>query len=154
MLPFMQQINNVKKIRHYLLYLINDLTEVQLNEIPANHNNNIIWHIGHLIVTHYSICYRPTGNKVPLDDNFYTTYKPGGKPNGLLEDKEIERYKQMLISKVDEFEVDYQANYFKQYNSWTTPYGVEITNIEEAMNFVIFHEGLHIGYIMALKKLV
>jgi len=36
----------------------------------------------------------------------------------------------------------------------TTRYGVTLSNIEEAIRFVPFHDGLHTGCIMALKRTV
>lgn len=149
-----QHINNLKKTRQFLLHLVDGLINEQLNKIPTGYNNNIIWHLGHLVVTHYSICYRPTGNKVPLEENFYGIYKPGGKPLPNIEATEIASIKEMLLSKIDGFEKDVNEGYFNNYNTWTTPYGIEIKNINDAMQFVNFHEGLHTGYVMAMKKLV
>jgi hypothetical protein len=43
---------------------------------------------------------------------------------------------------------------FKNYSIWTNVYGVELTNIDDAMAFVLLHEGFHAGTIMSLRKLV
>ena len=49
-------------------------------------------------------------------------------------------------------EEDYHKGVFKTYNEYTTSYNVTLNNIEKAIMFNNVHEGLHLGYIMALKK--
>jgi hypothetical protein len=38
------------------------------------------------------------------------------------------------------------------YNAWTTPCGVALHSIDKALQFLLFHEGMHCGYIMTLKR--
>ena len=42
---------------------------------------------------------------------------------------------------------------FIGYTQWTNRTGIEITNIDDAIANVLFHEGIHLGYVMALKRL-
>ena len=42
---------------------------------------------------------------------------------------------------------------FLKFKPWDKRYGMKLNSIDDAINFIPFHEG-HIGYIMALKKLV
>jgi hypothetical protein len=51
-------------------------------------------------------------------------------------------------------ENDIKNNIFTNYPTWLSRYGTEITSFDEAMSFLPFHEGLHCGYIMALKRAV
>jgi hypothetical protein len=55
---------------------------------------------------------------------------------------------------LDELETDYNNNLFATYTAWNTRAGVEITNIDIALHFILYHEGLHEGIIGALKKFV
>lgn len=148
------KVQNIKLVRTYLLDLIKDLTVEQLNKIPNGYNNNIIWNLGHMAVTQFAICYRPTGQKVPLNENLYLSYKPGSTPLQAIDIEEVESIKEMFISNLEKFEDDLNKAAFENYNAWKTVYGVEIKNIEDALDFITFHEGLHMGYILALKKLV
>ncbi len=43
------KIEKIKKTRRFLLNLVSELSTDQLNEIPPDFNNNIIWNMGHLI---------------------------------------------------------------------------------------------------------
>ncbi|MDB4926092.1 MAG: hypothetical protein JWR23_2148 [Mucilaginibacter sp.] len=135
-----------------LVKLTEGLTIEQLNKIPAGFNNNIIWNLAHMIAAQQGLCYRRAGIDTIVDETFFMTYKPDTKPEKFINAAELETIKALLISTVDQLETDIKNNLFTNYTPWTTRYGVEINNISEAVNFLPFHDGLHVGYIMALKR--
>lgn len=149
-----QQIENVKSTRAYLLNLVDGLTIEQLNEIPEGFNNNIIWNLAHLISTQQGICYKRSGLQPIVQDKFISPYLPGTKPEGFVNSSDVETIKSLLLSSLDEFESDYKKGFFTTYTPVVTRYGVELANIDDAVNFLLFHEGLHTGYVMALKRVL
>jgi hypothetical protein len=148
------EIERLKKTRTYLVDLIKDLSAEQLNEIPLGFNNNVIWNLGHLIVSLQALCYLRAGLKPVVDEQYFTDYKPQTRPTNFIQEDEINKIKTLFLSVVDKLETDYNESSFSNYGTFTTPYGVEITNIDEAIDFILFHEGLHTGYIMAMKRLL
>jgi hypothetical protein len=148
------EIERLKKTRTYLVDLIKDLSAEQLNEIPLGFNNNVIWNLGHLIVSLQALCYLRAGLKPVVDEQYFTDYKPQTRPTNFIQEDEINKIKTLFLSVVDKLETDYNESSFSNYGTFTTPYGVEITNIDEAIDFMLFHEGLHTGYIMAMKRLL
>lgn len=149
-----EQFDVLRKIRTHLLEFTNVFTPKQLNYVPENFNNNIIWNLAHMTAAQQGVCYKRSGLDVRVGEDFYTSYTAGTKPQKELSEAEIQNIKQLLFTSVDQLQEDYQNNIFKHYNSWTTRYGVTLNNIEDVIQFLIFHDGLHIGYIMALKHLV
>ena len=147
-------IERLKKTRIYLLDLIKDLNLNQLNEIPNGFNNNIIWNLEHLIVSQQGLCYLRSGVKPIVDEKYFVNYKPQTKPELSVGEEELEKIKGLFITAIDQLEADYEVKLFLNYGTFITPYGVELTNIDEAIDFVLFHEGLHTGYIMAMKHLL
>ena len=51
-------------------------------------------------------------------------------------------------------EEDYKNNYFGNYDRYETSYGVVLGNVEQAMEFNNVHEGMHLGYMIALNKVI
>jgi len=148
------RIEILRKTRVNFLNVIADLTTEQLNEIPPGFNNNIIWNLGHLLATQQSLCYLKAGLKMTINEQYFLNYKPETKPNGFVESTEVEKIKALFISAIGHLESDYNKNVFTSYIPWTNRYGIEITNIDDAIAFVLFHEGIHLGYVMALKRLL
>ena len=148
------RIETLKKVRLNFLNVLGELTAEQLNETPKGFNNNIVWNLGHLLASQQGLCYVRAGLKMTIDEQLFLTYKPESKPNGFVDNLEIDRLKELFISAIEQFEIDYNKNMFIGYTQWTTRTGIEITNIDDAIAYVLFHEGIHSGYVMALKRLV
>ncbi|NRF37361.1 DinB family protein [Pedobacter foliorum] len=146
------QLETLKKIRLFVLNTIKDLTVAELNRIPNGYSNNIIWNIAHLVAAQEGVCYKRSGQSTNISTEFFNAYKPGSKPERNLTEKEIEEVKQLLLTSVDQLENDLNQDKFVNYQGWTTRYDVQMNNIEDALNFLPFHEGMHLGYIMALKR--
>jgi len=149
-----KQIERIKKIRLFLINLVSNLSADQLNEVPAGFNNNIIWNLGHLIAAQQGVCYVRAGVKPVVDEKYTIEYKPGTKPERYIDVNEIEIIKKNLLSSVDVLQTDYQNKLFADYTPWSTRYGVELSEIDDAIQFLMFHEGLHAGSILAIKKLL
>jgi hypothetical protein len=149
-----KQIETIRRTRKFLFQLADELTIEQLNEIPPGFNNNIIWNLAHIIAAQQGLCYLRSELKLLVDDEFYQAYKPGTKPAKFVDSKEVEKIKQLSLTTIDQLEKDLQNNLFSGYKPWTTRYGVDLNSIEDAITFLLFHDGLHVGYSMAQRHLV
>lgn len=138
-----------------MLKVVGDLTTEQLNHIPQGFNNNIIWNLAHIISGQQGICYTRAGLPIIVDDKYFTPYRPDTKPERFIDADEITAIKQLFLTTIDQLEADIQNNVFDgHYPAWLSRYGTEITSFDDAMSFLPFHEGLHCGYMMALKRAI
>jgi hypothetical protein len=142
----------LRHIRTSVLNLIESLTLKQVNEIPAGFNNNIIWNLGHLVATNQRILYIRSALESPISNEFIGKYQKGTKPELFIEEEEVIEIKRLLLWSIDRLEEDYNKEIFVNYEEWITPYGNTISSFEEALAFLPFHEGLHRGAIIALKR--
>jgi hypothetical protein len=142
----------IKLPRISLLKAVEGLSIEQLNRIPVGFNNNIAWNLAHIVATQQNICYKRAGIEPVIEDRFITPYLSGTKPEQFISAKEIEIIKELFFSTLDQLEADLQSDRFDNYQPWTTRYGNTINSIAEAVMFLPFHEGLHTGYIWALKR--
>lgn len=140
------------KPRVNLIKLIEGLSIEQLNEVPAGFNNNIIWNFAHMVAAQQGVCYVRAGLKTVIDESLYLAYKPDTKPQTFVDAAKLDEIKQLAFTTLDKLEEDYHAGIFVGYSPWTTRYGVDINNIDEAIKFLPFHDGLHTGYIMAQRR--
>ena len=149
-----KQFDILRKTRTHLIEFTNDLTLDQLNEIPTGFNNNIAWNLAHLVASQQGLCYMRAGVPLFIEAEYFDRYKPGTRPETWMDSGELDLTRQLLLSAIDRLEADYQDNVFSHYTTWTNRYGIELSTIDEVISYVIFHEGLHLGAIMALKRLV
>ena len=59
--------------RHYLKFF-DGYTLEQLNRIPEGFSNNLIWNIGHIIVSQQSLVYRLSGLPTYVSEEMTNTY--------------------------------------------------------------------------------
>ncbi len=148
------KIELIRKTRSKALEIISGLSIPELNKIPEGFNNNIIWHLGHLIAAQEGIFYLRGKLELNVENEFFNSFKNGSRPDREILAEELENIKSLLFSSLDQFESDLEKNTFHNYPAWTTSMGIEINSIEDAINFLPFHEGLHLGYIMAYKRIL
>lgn len=149
-----QQIDKIKKVRSFLLKLVEEKSLEQLNAIPDGFNNNILWNLGHLVASQQGLCYVRANLTPVVEESFLAKYRPSTKPEGFAGQEEVDLIRSLLFSTLDKLEVDFQNHIFTNYTAFTTRYDVTISSVEEAIDFLFFHEGLHLGVVMSLCKLV
>lgn len=143
------------KTRHFFNNLLEKTSIGDLNKIPKGFNNNIIWNIGHILVTEQLLVYKLSNLPLMVSDTLVENYKKGTKPNGYVSEEEINEIKGLLFSTIKKTEEDYNNQLFKNYQEYTvSTTGNTLFNINDALSFVHFHEGMHQGYILALLKAI
>jgi len=146
--------DDIKTIRAAATGLIAHLSVDQLNKIPDGFTNNIIWNLGHMIAAQQGLCYKRGNAPLVVEESFFETYKSGTTPTDFVDEAGVEEIKTLMLSTIYQLEQDYNEGIFTDYPTFTTRYGVEISSIKEAIKFLTFHDGLHMGYIMALKRAI
>jgi hypothetical protein len=140
--------------RKVLLQFIEKFTLDQLNKIPDGFNNNLIWNIAHIVVTQQRLVYKFSGLPLRIPSEIFEKYKGGTKPNGAVSQAEVQEIQSLLLETINQTEVDFNNTVFKNYQEYTTSIGLTITNIEEAISFNNYHEALHTGVMMSIRKFI
>ncbi|MBT8219257.1 MAG: DinB family protein [Bacteroidia bacterium] len=147
-------LDQLQQTRQNMLTLLAQHSFEQLNLIPVSFNNNLIWNAAHVLVTQQLLCYRLSGIKGYIDDSIIESYRKGTRPEKVVSDGFIIEMKEQLVYTGDKIREDYHKDIFKEYKSYLTSFGTEITSIEDAIAFNNIHEGMHLGTMMAMRKLV
>lgn len=137
-----------------LLEEVKDLSIEQFNQIPKGFNNNVGWNMGHLIAVQQGICYNKAGLSLLISEDFWEKFRSGSKPDGIFSEDGIAHIKQLLVITLDQLETDYNNSIFGNYTAWSTRLGTKVTNIDDGLEFLSFHEKLHSITIAALKRFV
>jgi len=147
-------IETIQQSRKLFINLMEGLSLEKLNEIPEGFNNNIIWNFGHVIVTQQILCYKLANLPLKLDTAYVSKYSKGTKPSTFIDAAELAFLKQQAVFLIDELITDIQTGSFDNFDTYTTSFDVVLNEIEDAVKYMTMHEGLHLGYAMALKRIV
>lgn len=143
-----------KTSRSLYLNFLTSYSLEQLNKIPEGMNNNLIWNIGHIIAAQQGLVYRLSGLTPLVSETFINKYKNGSVPNGETTQEEVDEIKALLTSTHDQTLVDYKEGKFKNYQEYQPKTGFLLKNLEDALQFNNYHEGIHLGFIMKIKKFI
>ncbi len=103
------------------------------------------------------MCYVRAGLPIAVDDKYFSPYMPGTKPEKFIDEQEIKSTRELFITSIDKLQSDFDKNIFENYSpSGMIPkvYGVEVNNIDEAIDYLLYHEGFHGGYMLSMKHLL
>lgn len=141
--------------RNMVSKILENHTLEQLNKIPEGFNNNLIWNIGHIIVAQQMLVYKLSGLPMMISDEMVGKYKKDTKPEQEVTQEEVDEIKVLLFKTLEKTKKDFENGVFKNYQEYTTSTGGHVLkNAAGAIAFSNFHEGLHIGVMLSLRKLV
>ena len=126
----------------------------QLNAVPEGFNNNIIWNIGHIIVVQQLLVYNLSGLPMLVSNEMVQKYKRGTKPEMDATQEEVAKIKSLLFETIHQTEVDFNYGIFKNYKEFTPIAGVTMKSVQDAISFNSYHEGVHNGIIMGIRKFI
>ncbi|WMI69222.1 DinB family protein [Mangrovimonas sp. YM274] len=142
----------IYKNRILLKGILEQLSLKELNTIPSGFKNNVIWNIAHTIATQQILVYKLSGLPTLVSDEFIEQFRKGTKPEREVTQEEVDNIKDLLFATLEQTKMDYANQIFNSYNEYTTSTNSTLTCVEDAIGFNCFHEGIHLGYILALKK--
>ena len=140
------------KGRQLLENILNNHSLEELNKVPDGFKNNIIWNIAHVIVTQQLLVYKLSGLPMMVSEEMVNAYRKGTKTERDVSQEEVDVIRGLLFSTIEKTKEDYTNKKFKDYSVYTTSTNSTLSSVEEATQFNIFHEGTHLGYILALRK--
>jgi hypothetical protein len=133
---------------------LENYTLEQLNAIPDGFSNNLIWNIAHIVVTQQLLVYKLSGLPTMVSDEMIEKYRKGTKPEHIVTQAEVDEIKSLLFATIDQTEVDFENKIFKNFDEYPTSTGFVLKSAKDAMIFNNFHEGLHLGILMSIRKFV
>ena len=119
-----------RQVRRNLLEILQNTSTKDLLLIPDGFNNNIYWNIAHCVATQQLLQYYLSGNPFRIDQYWIETYKKGTLPNLDVPQSEIDDLAFLLTETSKVLMKDYDDDFFPDYTSYTTSFGLDLKNIQ------------------------
>lgn len=126
----------------------------QLNTIPEGFSNNLIWNIGHIIVVQQMLVYKLSGLTMMVSEEVVDKYKRGSRPEHSVTQEEVNEFKKLLWSTVEQTKKDFANGIFKNFSEFTSLTGYTMKSAKDAMEFNNYHEAIHTGIMMQIRKFI
>lgn len=137
-----------------MLNILEGLNEDQFNSIPKGHRNSVFWNIAHVMVTQQLLLYRLSGLPLLIDETFVESYGKGTFAKTETSKKDVEFVKDNLVQLCEQAQKDFNSGLFENYKSYMTSAQIELKTVEDGIKFSSYHDGIHLGIVLSLNKLV
>jgi len=140
--------------RSSMLKILEKRPYEELVKIPENFRNSIFWNIAHLLVTQQLLCYRLSGLDIRIEEDMVKKYGKGSIATENVKESDVQYVKDHLVTAMKETEKDFNDGLFKDFKAYMTSTGIELKSIEDAIGFSTYHDGIHLGIVLSLMKIV
>lgn len=142
---------NFELSRSFFLKHLGELDTETAEVQPEGFNNNILWHVGHVLTTaeYFMFGYPEKSNHLPL--NYIELFNRGTSPADWKGEvpslSELTAQLKDQMTRIKEIREDrLQEKLEKQFFDFKT--------FGELVNFAVFHETYHLGQMHAMKKVI
>jgi len=147
-------LNTVELSRGYLLQILSKVSDEQMLIVPEGANNNILWNLGHLAMSHAGLTYGPCELASPVPERYGPLFKGGSSPSTWDEAPSLDEVKECFKATHTKMIEDYKAGVFDGFKPKDLMPGITLANVEQALGFNCIHEGVHIGTIISIINLL
>lgn len=139
----------LRTYRSELLSIVEGLSDAEVDKVPEGFNNNIRWNLGHVLVDQYLWIWVLTKEDMLIPPGFNEWFGFGTGPSHFTD---ATPKLSALVELLKEQPYLIQERYHGKMEEEFAPTEMGMSTIEQVLIRTIFHEGLHIGAIQALKR--
>lgn len=144
----------LRTTRWHMARELEGLSHTDLLTIPEGRDDNILWNVGHLLCSLSRLTYVFSGHPLPIPEHYLTNFGKGTNAQEWVLPPDPDEVIRLFLEMPDKIEADYHAGKFVEYKPLTLGGGHTVESVEEAVAFHCFHEGLHIGMVISLKRML
>lgn len=139
----------LRTYRSELLGLVEGVSEAEADKIPEGFNNNIRWNLGHVCLDQYLWIQVLAKEEQPIPSSYHKWFGFGTNPSHFTEETPG---LQELVERLKEQPKVIQEKYQNRLEEEFAPTEMGMHTLEQVLIRTIFHEGIHLGAIQALKR--
>lgn len=139
----------MESIRSRMLAQLENVSEELADRIPAGFNNNIRWNLGHILTIHDMLIFQLNNEKSGFPADYPALFKNGTKP---ADWQQTPPALEVLTQQLEEQMKQIRETFSGRLDQEAAKPFREMKTIGEIINFSFYHEGLHTGFIWAMKK--
>jgi len=144
-------IAHLRQLRVLFDRIVDSMSEKDLFTVPDGFSNHVAWNVAHVVVTQQLLHYGLSGIEPTVPADLIGSFRKGTRAgDGSAEAFRATR--EHIHSAVERLSDDYEAGRFERFEEYTTSAGITLASFEDALAFNNIHEGIHLGYVMALRK--
>ncbi len=147
-------LNQLRDARNRTLKIMKECPEASLERIPAGFENHILWNLGHIFTISEKLLFLDFDLPHHLPADFPGMFGNGTRPSRTeFGNVSPDRIFNLLAGQPERIEkIDKDVSKSRLSKPFQSSTGIIYDTVEKRMQFSIYHEGVHTGYIMAMRR--
>jgi uncharacterized damage-inducible protein DinB len=136
-------------IRAISIKSIESITEEMADELPEGYKNTIRWNLGHILAVTDAFLFNFAEIPMYLSEEHFNMFKSGTKPDDWKTvPPTLEELSEMFKGQMEHIKAQLENRSMDEKTPNTfNLYGNPQETLGEVLNFCLYHEGFHLGYI-------
>lgn len=134
--------------------LVQNTSPEEMLIIPEGFSNNIFWLLGHISFAQKKLISGLSKLDPRTPDWMAEYFGPGTSPKNWKSLPDINFILESFTLAPIEIENDFKNQLFSEFIPYTTKMGTVLNSFEEALAFNNFHEGLHLGQMLNIRRII
>jgi len=147
----MVSLDVLNQSRDALIRFAKDISEDEWLAVPPGRRNNMAWNLGHIVTVQQMLANGLSRKPFHVPKEYVPMYKQGSSPEDWTSSPDIARLLDDAVRLPEITRKEYADGVFESFEPYTTSTGFSLGSIEESITFNNFHEGVHMGMMMAIK---
>lgn len=148
-------LKQVEVVRAITIKKLESITEEIADIVPRGFNNSIRWNIGHILIVQDQLASQFAGLNHQLPFHFFDLFGNRTKPSDWQEEPPTLKTLSITLKQQTEYIKDQLGNRLQE--RAVKPFarlGFEMNTIGEIITFSLHHEGIHIGVIHGIERVI
>ncbi|MFT3903394.1 MAG: DinB family protein [Niabella sp.] len=153
----MFSIDFIKKQREKFVLFVDELSLDELNKVPEGFNDNIIWNLGHIMVSSYVLMYLRTEANPVFQVPYLEKYGIGSRPekDNPATAEDVANVKSLVVDSINEIEQDLHQGVFDNMTPFPTKtYGIDMKTPEDILAWIFAHDAMHFATAKAYQRMI
>ncbi len=142
-----------EQIRARIAEMVESIPRQRLFEIPNSFLNNVAWHAAHVVVTQQLLVYGLAGEDLAISSDLVARYRKGTPGENATPETFDEAMEYLMVAPFD-LRKKISSDAIASFTPYETSAGIALKSVEDAILFNNIHEGIHLGYMMGLRKAI
>lgn len=147
-------VDALKAARKIQISFMKQFNYEQLTAIPEGFSNSILWNFGHIVVAQHLLTYGLSNGELKIERELISKYKRGSSGKENISAEEFDSFLKQSDALVDHLIEDYGSLKKNTFRPFVTGLNAELNSLDDAISFNNTHEGIHLGVMMSIAKLI
>jgi hypothetical protein len=147
-------LHTLSESRRLGLDLLKNTSAKELLYVPPGFSNNILWGLGHIYFVQIKLTYGLSKVNVDLPAWISDFFGHGTSPKNWKETPSVDFLIDNYAKAPVQLTEDLKKNIFVEFIPFKTRAGTQLNTLKEAIAFNNFHEGLHLGQMLNIRRII